>query len=315
MTTARLISAASILVDQRMRVPRPPERGGDVLAGAVDLRVAGGFNLMVAAVRQGVDVVHAGTAGTGPYGDLVRNTLRRNGIDAPLLPDPRGDTGICVILVDDGAEKTMVTAPGVEAQLPRHRLDGIPLRTGDLVAISGYDLVYPEMAPVLAGWVGDLPDGIGVVFDPGPLLDEINSDHLDVVLQKTEVLSLTVREAGVLAGAEVGMDAAGLRTLRRSRGLAGRTLLVIRDGERGCAAGTAGEQYVVAPPRVGAVDATGAGDVFTGVLAAGLLQGRSVGEAVARACAAGAFAVTGYGGDAAPTPAEIDELSAGVRIS
>jgi ribokinase len=88
--------------------------------------------------------------------------------------------------------------------------------------------------------------------------------------------------------------------------------LVVTLGARGARyVGTDGE-YTVSAPAVDAVDTTGAGDVFAGVLAAnwppnpGSADQRRL--ALRRACAAGALAtlVTGAG-DCAPDAAAIDK--------
>jgi ribokinase len=65
------------------------------------------------------------------------------------------------------------------------------------------------------------------------------------------------------------------------------------------------------PPAVDAVDGTAAGDAFTGCLVVCLLEGRPREEALRRACAAGAIAVSRPGAQPSlPTAAEIDAILA-----
>ena len=67
---------------------------------------------------------------------------------------------------------------------------------------------------------------------------------------------------------------------------------------------------------VEAVDTTGAGDCFNGVLAAGLLHALALGDAVRRAVAAAAASVTVAGArEGMPTRAELDRLLAGAGVS
>ena len=62
---------------------------------------------------------------------------------------------------------------------------------------------------------------------------------------------------------------------------------------------------------VTAVDGTAAGDAFCGALVVSLLQGRERGEALARACAAGAIAASRPGAQRSlPTAAELEEILA-----
>jgi ribokinase len=66
------------------------------------------------------------------------------------------------------------------------------------------------------------------------------------------------------------------------------------------------------PPKVNAVDGTGAGDAFTACLVVSHHEGRDWEEVLQRACAAGAIAVTRPGAQPSlPTPAEVDEILAG----
>jgi ribokinase len=61
------------------------------------------------------------------------------------------------------------------------------------------------------------------------------------------------------------------------------------------------------------IDTTAAGDAFNGVLAAALLEGRGLAEAIVRANAAGALCVTKRGAqEALPTRPEIEALLARV---
>jgi ribokinase len=64
-----------------------------------------------------------------------------------------------------------------------------------------------------------------------------------------------------------------------------------------------------APPRVEAVDGTGAGDAFTACLVVSLLEGRPRDESLRRACAAGALAASRFGAQTSlPTAEEVDAL-------
>jgi ribokinase len=66
-----------------------------------------------------------------------------------------------------------------------------------------------------------------------------------------------------------------------------------------------------APPAVQAVDGTAAGDAFCAALVVGMLEGRDRGEALRRACAAGALAASRTGAQPSlPTAAELDAVLA-----
>jgi ribokinase len=90
-------------------------------------------------------------------------------------------------------------------------------------------------------------------------------------------------------------------------------LVALTLGEEGAVLLENGREIArAAPPRVTAVDGTAAGDAFTACLVVSHLEGRDWEEALRRACAAGAIAVTRPGAQPSlPTAAEVDEILAG----
>jgi ribokinase len=285
-------SLGSILVDLTVDVPGLPERGGDMLASGTRTLPGGGFNLAAAVARQGVRCVYAAPHGTGPYGDLIRTALAAEGVIVAGKRRTSGDSGFCVVLVEPDGERTFVTMPGVEAVFDATSLRELTFVDGDIVSVSGYDLVYPGSGPILAEWLRTVR--VRVALDPGPLIMDIPS------LPQVAVLTLNQREARLLSGRP---HASG-RELLAAVPVSTETLTVVREGAAGCVAtgGPLGDRVVtVAAPQVQAVDTTGAGDAHTGVLLAALAAGRDVPAALELATRAAAIAVTRIG--PATTPA------------
>jgi sugar/nucleoside kinase (ribokinase family) len=295
-------SLGSILVDVTVDVPGLPERGGDVLATGTRTLPGGGFNLAAAVARQDVSCVYAAPHGTGPHGDLIREALAAEGVRVAAERRDSGDSGFCVVLVEPDGERTFVTRPGVEAVLTAGDLAAVRPSTGDVVSVSGYDLVYPGSGPVLEEWLGDLPREVFVAVDPGPLIRQIPAGRLARVLRRTDLLTLNRREAQLLADSPA-TGAALLETLRPAA-----AMVVVREGSDGCVAtgGSLGDRVVpIKAPQVRAVDTTGAGDSHTGVLLASLAAGLGVEEALDIATRAAAVAVTRIGPATTPTRAEL----------
>jgi sugar/nucleoside kinase (ribokinase family) len=304
----RLLLVGSVLVDIRMAVPSLPERGGDRLADRTDVQTGGGFNVLIAAVRNGMPAALAGRHGLGPFGRGAREDLDAAGIPVLLDADPHADTGFSVTLIEPDGERTFVTSPGAESVLTVDRLAPVTARDDDAVYVSGYDLCYPESGPTIAGWLRGLPPSALLLFDPGPVLDEIPAGLLDAVLARTDVLTLNQRETALLAGTDDPASAARALSARLSRPDA---LIVLRRGPRpSVAVWTARpeESLRVPVPTVTAVDTTGAGDTHTGVLVAALHAGHDWPEALRRAGVGAAISVTRDGSATAPTATEIDAL-------
>src|SRR5271163_4869170 len=305
----RLISVGSILVDLRVEAPHLPARGGDVVVSAATPSPGGGFNVLAAAVRQGLPTLFAGRHGNGSHGASIRAALAQEGI-ATLLPAAEdGDSGFCLVLVEPDGERSFITSPGVESQLGTRQLQDVPVRAGDAIFVSGYDLSYAKLGPAIAAWLGTLPCEILLVIDPGPLVAEIPRPILDAALPRAGVLTLNHREARLLAGADSLREAVPRVRARLSND----ALLVLRDGARGCILAGAGvpEPFVPLPaPLARAIDTTGAGDAHTGVLVASLGAGYGLAEAARRANAAAALSVTRRGSATAPDRQELDAFLA-----
>ena len=163
--TGRLVGVGSVVVDVVATVAELPPRGGDVWASRMRMAAGGGFHALAAAARQGVAVEYAGAHGTGPFGDLARAALRGEGVAVRLAPRPDADTGVVVVLVDGGGERTFVSGRGAETTLGPADLADLAPAAGDVVLVSGYGL-----DDALAEWVVGLPDAVVVAFDPGPLV-------------------------------------------------------------------------------------------------------------------------------------------------
>ncbi len=169
-----------------MRVPGLPPVGGDVVASAVDLLPGGGFNVMAAAARAGAPVVYIGGYGAGRFGDMVRAAPAAEGIVAALPAAVEGDTGVCVVLVDDVGERTFVTGSGVETAVDPAALAAVPVTSADLVYVSGYSVLVETRGRAL---LDRLLDGADVLVDPGPLAGQVDSPVWDRLLARTTLLS------------------------------------------------------------------------------------------------------------------------------
>jgi sugar/nucleoside kinase (ribokinase family) len=294
-----------------MWVPALPERGGDMLAPSAAIAVGGGFNVMAAAVRQGLPVVYAGGHGTGPWGEKVRAALAAEGVRVLRRPDPDADTGFDVALVEADGERTFITHLGAESLRQAGAWDLVLLGPGDAVYVSGYGLVPPGSGAILGAWAAALPPEVLLFVDPGPLTADIPAPVLDPVLARCDWWSCNQREGLLLTGVSDPAEAA--RRLARRTGHAG---VIVRAGRDGCvlarrtARGSDGAVSLshIPAPAVTAVDTTGAGDAHSGVFLAALADGLTPTDAARRANAAAALTVTRSGAAVSPARAELDQF-------
>jgi ribokinase len=318
--SGRLISFGGLLADLVVSVDALPARGEDTLARDFSQAVGGGFAVLAAAARLGMPTALAGVLGDDAIADAARRALVAEGVEL-LFPEPRaGSSGVCLVLVDAGGERTMVTVQGVEAQVQSEDFDAVAPASGDVVYLNGYELLYPH-GNALVNWVRRVrPDHL--VFDPGPLIAEIDPAALDAILAATRWLSLNAAEAEALTGESNPASAAPVALQRihdvdgpktgfiggfsahQQGGAAGG--VVIRTGAEGCVVMERGGEAIHVPALEAAVvDTTGAGDTHVGAFVAALARGLGAVEACRWANAAAAVVVTSRGQVSPPTLAEL----------
>lgn len=306
--SGRLVYAGSVIVDIGVAVPAVPRPGTEVLATHAEITAGGGANTLIAAARDGAATVYAGRYGIGPFGTIVADALDDIGCETPIPAAAERDSGYCVVMVDDSAERTFITVDGAEAGVSSSELAAIDVRDDDLVAVTGYVLTPATGAESVPAWLESLPSA-RVLLDPAPVFGSVSADVRRRVLARTDVLTANATEARELA--EVGDDAPLVDVATRLRGmLRPEAVVLVRDGGAGCwVADGAGTRAVAGFPQR-AVDTTGAGDTHLGVLCAALLRGDSIDAAARRANAAAAISVTRRGPATSPDARETDTLLA-----
>jgi ribokinase len=270
----QVLVVGSVNVDLIMNVPALPGPGETVLGGAFTEGGGGkGANQAVAAARAGAEVLLAGAVGDDAHGRGQRAALAAAGVDTTHLATVAGaSTGVAFVVVDAAGANQIAVASGANGEVDA------------AAAAAAVRALDAERAAVLLSFeVGDEPlvaaareaaaRGIPVVANPAPAREPAAA-----LLAVGPVLTPNEPEAAALGGAEA---------------LAARTgaAVVVTQGARGALiVGATGG--AVPAPEVAVVDTTGAGDVFSGVLAAGLAARRPLPDAVAEAVAAASRSVT-----------------------
>jgi sugar/nucleoside kinase (ribokinase family) len=300
----RLLHTGQVVIDLVMAVDKLPHSGSEVLAQSARFEAGGGFNVMAAARRNGLPVVYLGGHGKGRFGDMAREAMTAEGIRIGIAHSAERDTGLCVALTEASAERTFISYIGAEGELTAEDLASVPVEAGDFVYVSGYSLLHRGKAQALVDWVLELPDGIKVVFDPGPLVDSPDALLMKALLPRIDLWTSNRVEALRFTGASDIAEALNILADQ----LPTDALMVVRDGPQGCWISQHGDRQQVPGFKVSAVDSNGAGDAHAGVFVAGLAQGLSAAEAARRANAAAALAVTRWGPATSPGAAEVDAL-------
>ena len=329
--TGRVIHTGQVVIDLTLRIEALPEPGGDVFADEAGMGLGGGYNVLVAARRLGVETLFAGTLGRGPFSQAADAGLAAIGaVHVGARVD--GDLGYCVAMTDARAERTFVSAAGAETRDPLDAFDRLEVGAEDVVYVSGYSLAHAantaaleRLVHRLVGSAGRTGDGGGgrssggasggggaaggrpgaVLFDVSPMVGTAPMESLEMVGALDPIWSLNEREAGILA-ARLGLDAPDGDRAATAEALARRLgPVLVRAGASG--SWFASDDGLIRTPSVSVkpVDTNGAGDAHSGVLAAALARGVALPVALRWANAAGALSTTRRGPATCPTEKEI----------
>jgi ribokinase len=288
---ARVCVVGSVNMDLRFSVGALPRPGETVLASSLASAPGGkGGNQAVAAARAGAHVQLVGAVGDDAAAARLRAHLRANGVGLDATVTTPGPSGTAVVVVDADAENLVVVAPGANARLA--------LTAHAREAIADCDVLLTQLEiplPVVAAAAREARSaGAAVIVNASPAGGDPSG------------LAELAAAADVVIANEAEAEEWPWRP----------THLVITLGARGARYVGADGEFAVPAPAVKAVDTTGAGDVFAGVLAAswpcdaGADPAGRLG-ALRRACAAGALATLASGaGDCAP---RADAIEAALR--
>ncbi len=298
-------------MDLVVRAPHLP-RPGETLHGSDFLTVGGGkgANQATAAARLGAPVRFIGAVGMDDFGTRRLADLTADGIDVSriaCLPD--SPTGVALITVDAVGENTIVLAAGANMAVTPEAINTFDFASpdhdngGGSVFVTQLELPLPTVA---AGLAAAKAAGLTAMLNVAPYTPVARG-----LLRVVDILIANEGEAGDLAGWREPVtpeNAAAVAAVFRERGP--RTVIITLGAAGAVVCTTTDTAHLPAPP-VQPVDTTGAGDCFTGALAAGLAAGDTLMTAAARAVAAASYSTTVVG--ATPGMPTTTELAAFLR--
>lgn len=243
-----------------------------------DVRVrAGGsaVNAAMCAVGLGASATVVGRIGSDQAGDLVRQSLLADGIEAQLARDEELPTGIAVAL-GVGEAAGIVAARGANARLSEGDVPD-PLG-GDALLVSGFALFQQGSAEAARVGLQRFAGEWAAIDLASPRLAA--SADVRGVAAEANVVFASAEEAKAVTGAEPEKAA---RELARQFAVA-----CVKLGEQGALAvqGNRLERAAAAP--VPELSPFGAGDAFAAAFLVALARGDSLLEALTDACETGA---------------------------
>ncbi|HJW41089.1 MAG TPA: ribokinase [Rhizomicrobium sp.] len=294
--------AGSIVMDIAAVTARLPKPGETVLGERIVFSPGGkGANQAVAAARLGARVSLIGRVGEDPFGRELRAFLATEGVDiARVGVSATLQTGAAIIAVAD-TQNAIVIAPGANSE--------VRPRDFETAAIDARSILVSQLeipiATVTAFSKAGREAGATTILNLAPVVpfDRSLLDFADIiVLNEIEIGAMDGREFKHTDTVSKFIEAA--RRLQRAPA----QVVCVTLGARGAIAVGDFDPIVIPGHAVRAIDTTGAGDCFIGVLAARLAVGDVVAQALVYANRAAALSVQRAGtGPSMPTAREVED--------
>jgi ribokinase len=276
-----IIAFGSVNLDLIFPLPHLPAPGETVLGPAMTIEPGGkGANQAVAAARDGARVAFAGAVGADALALDALRMMRLADLDISRVATVEAATGCAAICVDPEGRNMIAVASGANLAAQQCQVEDDLLNPGATVLLQ-MEVPRKETEALIRR---ARSAGCRVVLNLAPAspLDEDALRALDLLVVNEGEAEFLGRVLGCgpsapALHARLGVD------------------VVVTLGERGLEAASASGRIRLPAHPVQVIDTTGAGDCFTGVLAATLDRGTPLEAALARATVAAGLCCTRSG--------------------
>ncbi len=267
-----VVVVGSLHYDIMVAAPHRPAAGETVQGDRWYPKFGGkGGNQAVAAARAGVSVRMLGAVGDDAFGVFLRENLRRGGVDDAHVATLAGRaSGMSVAISDATGDYGAVIVSGTNLEIDPARLDDDSLWAGVAMLVLQSE-VAEDMN--LAAAQAARARGVQVCLNAAPYRP-LSPDLAAAI----DILVVNALEAEALSGVAVG-DIRGAEDAAHKLSQTFPMVVVTAGGDGVAVAEQNGEGFTLPAEKVTLVSTHGAGDVFTGALAAALVSGVSLAEA------------------------------------
>ena len=290
-------------MDLVVKSPRIPAIGETILGGDFIMTPGGkGANQVVAAAKLGAEVYFIARLGDDIFAEQSLSNFKKEAVITKYVTLTReAPSGVALITVDDDGNNVIVVAPGANQKLSPNdikKAESDITSSGALVAQLEIPLETVEFAAQLAN-----SNGVLFILDPAPA-QKLSPELLKMV----DVLTPNETEAQILTGIEV-TDEESARTAAIKLLDYGIKSVILTLGSKGFLLADNDRMEFVPAIKVTAVDSTAAGDAFTGSLAVGLANGKTLYDSAVYANYVAALSVTKMGAQSSmPTSEEVEKF-------
>ncbi len=305
----KVVVIGSYNTDLTIKTDRIPSPGETIIGGIFSEGGGGkGANQAVAAARAGAAVGFIARVGNDALGREGIQRLSAEQIDTRCVyRDGEASTGVAFIIVDQRGENSIVVASGANARLSPADIEAAEME----IASAAVILVQLEspLEAVRAAIQKAHDHGATVILNPAPA-QPLGPD----LLQEVDIITPNKVEAEMITGITV-TDEESMHAIARKFFDFGIKNVLITLGSQGVFAALPNMMELIPGFKVRSVDSTGAGDVFSGSLAAFLSEGMCIENAAKMANASASLSVTRMGAqNAAPRRTEIENFIASYEL-
>ena len=228
-----------------------------------------GFNQAVASHRQGVPTKFIGAVGSDIFAEGLQAFVKHEGINAALLEISNATTGAASIVVNKDGQNQIIVSLGANDYLTSNFVD-LNFGSPSVVLVQVESNIQAARLALEKG----RKSGAITILNPAPINDLLTADLLslsDVITpNETEFIFLFkhLLKQSVSDNFWTIEDRA-LHELCRKLTV---STVVLTLGDKGCFVSQIDTFYRVSPIKINLIDSTGAGDAFSGGLAAGLVK-------------------------------------------
>lgn len=284
----KILVIGSINMDLVTFCERAP-RAGETLFGKEFLQIPGGkgANQAVAMGKLKSDITMLGKIGMEGMGDILVDSMKKDGVNVSNIEKCGKSTGIAKIIVEESGQNRILVVSGANSEV------SIDYINKHIKEVENSDIIVTQLEIPIDTVRYILKKGkeLGkiTVLNPAPAMNldlEIikNSDY--IIPNETELEILT----GIKTDTESGVEKAAYELLKK--GVKG---LIVTLGSKGCIYIDKDKKIEFKAHKVKAIDTTAAGDSFIGGFVNGISQGLSLEESINRGMTTAAISVTRVG--------------------
>jgi ribokinase len=312
----RIVVVGSLNADLTIYCERLPLPGETVHGTGFAVNPGGkSANQAVAASLLGADVSLIGAVGDDANGEMLLSSAAGAGVDVGHVRSVPEATGVAVNAVDAHGENNIIISAGANGTLSPADVSAAADAFDGAAVVCLCLEVSPETVEAAARAGHNAGATVLLNLSPYAGISQELAELADVLLVNAHEASLFLGsgdapDAGMPGAAADDADWDRIRGRFAERGLDRVLVTLGADGSVVLDSQAAGPKVTrIAPTAVKAVDTTGAGDAFTGAVAARLAAGDPLAAAAAFASVAAALAATRKGTQAAyPGTADVERL-------